>query len=65
MLVAPAFLITMTMATYEGIVAYTYYETRGCDPIKNKEITNSNQVSESKVYVTCFTHSAGSIQDEE
>merc|ERR1712110_1280902 len=44
MLVAPAFLITMSMATYEGIVAYTYYQTRGCDPIKNKEITNSNQI---------------------
>ncbi|CAC5405547.1 SLC5A6 [Mytilus coruscus] len=42
--VSPAFLITMAMAFFEGIVAYSYYHTLGCDPLKSKQITNPNQI---------------------
>ncbi|XP_052104371.1 sodium-coupled monocarboxylate transporter 1-like [Mytilus californianus] len=44
MFVSPAFLITIAMASFEGIVAYSYYHTLGCDPIKSKQITNPNQI---------------------
>ncbi|XP_071165366.1 sodium-coupled monocarboxylate transporter 1-like [Mytilus edulis] len=42
--VSPAFLITIAMACFEGIVAYSYYHTLGCDPLKSKQITNPNQI---------------------
>ncbi|XP_060588532.1 sodium-dependent multivitamin transporter-like, partial [Ruditapes philippinarum] len=44
MLVAPGFFITLTLAGIEGIVAYAYYDTLGCDPLKSKQIKNPNQI---------------------
>ncbi|XP_033759613.1 uncharacterized protein LOC117341863 [Pecten maximus] len=41
---APAFTITLTCAAIEGIVVYAYYHTRGCDPLKSKQISNPNQL---------------------
>ncbi|GFR80272.1 sodium-coupled monocarboxylate transporter 1 [Elysia marginata] len=42
-LVAPAFLITLCLACYEGAVAYSYYQVKGCDPLASKQISNPNQ----------------------
>ena len=44
MLVAPGFFLTLTLAGIEGIVAYAYYDTLRCDPLKSKQIKNPNQV---------------------
>jgi len=44
MLVSPLFFITLSMAVYEGIVAYAYYENKGCDPFESKTLTNPNQI---------------------
>ncbi|XP_076096449.1 sodium-coupled monocarboxylate transporter 1-like isoform X1 [Mytilus galloprovincialis] len=44
LIVSPVFLITVSMACFEGIVAYSYYNTLGCDPLKSKQITNPNQI---------------------
>ena len=43
-LTGPAFLITMSLASLEGIVAYAYYSTIGCDPLTSKQIKNPNQI---------------------
>jgi len=43
-IVAPFFTITLSLAVYEGIVAYAYYETKGCDPFESKDLTNPNQI---------------------
>ncbi|XP_021372063.1 sodium-coupled monocarboxylate transporter 1-like [Mizuhopecten yessoensis] len=40
----PAFLFTMSLAAFEGIIAYAYFYTKGCDPLASKQITNANQV---------------------
>ncbi|XP_067670312.1 sodium-coupled monocarboxylate transporter 1-like [Haliotis asinina] len=40
----PAFFITLTLATLEGLVAFAYYYHRGCDPLKSNQITNPNQI---------------------
>nr|KAG5692605.1 hypothetical protein BaRGS_030033 [Batillaria attramentaria] len=45
LIVAPAFFLSLSLALYEGTVAYAFYETRGCDPLASKIITNPNQVS--------------------
>uniref|UniRef100_K1RV70 Sodium-dependent multivitamin transporter n=1 Tax=Magallana gigas TaxID=29159 RepID=K1RV70_MAGGI len=44
-LAGPAFFITLTLATLEGAVAYGYFTTLGCDPLKSKQISNPNQHS--------------------
>lgn len=44
MVVSPAFFVTLSMAVYEGIVAYAYYQTKGCDPFESKILTNPNQI---------------------
>lgn len=40
----PAFLVTLFLAAIEGIVAYSYYHTVGCDPLVSKQIRDPNQV---------------------
>lgn len=42
--VAPGFLITGFLAIIEGIIAYGYYDTVGCDPLASKQIANPNQI---------------------
>jgi len=44
MMVAPGFFLSLTLAGIEGIIAYAYYDTLGCDPLASKQITNPNQV---------------------
>ncbi|KAK7477611.1 hypothetical protein BaRGS_00031159 [Batillaria attramentaria] len=44
LIVAPAFFLSLSLALYEGTVAYAFYETRGCDPLASKIITNPNQI---------------------
>ncbi|XP_076454438.1 sodium-coupled monocarboxylate transporter 1-like [Babylonia areolata] len=44
LVMAPCFMLSMTMACYEGIVAFAYYQTVGCDPLASKKITNPNQI---------------------
>ncbi|KAK3589686.1 hypothetical protein CHS0354_015192 [Potamilus streckersoni] len=41
---APAFFVSLTLAGIEGIIAYAYYDTLGCDPIASKQIHNPNQI---------------------
>ncbi|XP_050403134.1 sodium-dependent multivitamin transporter [Patella vulgata] len=43
-LTAPLFFLTISVACYEGIVAYAYYQTVECDPLESDQITNPNQV---------------------
>ncbi|PVD18322.1 hypothetical protein C0Q70_20871 [Pomacea canaliculata] len=40
----PFFFLTLTMACYEGIISYSYYHVKGCDPLGSKKITNPNQI---------------------
>ncbi|KAJ8310435.1 hypothetical protein KUTeg_012300 [Tegillarca granosa] len=40
----PAFLVTLFLAAVEGVVAYSYYHTVGCDPLASKQIRDPNQV---------------------
>ncbi|RUS90993.1 hypothetical protein EGW08_001210 [Elysia chlorotica] len=44
LIVAPTFLITLVLASYEGIVAYSYFQVKGCDPLASKQIANPNQL---------------------
>ncbi|KAL4220041.1 Sodium-dependent multivitamin transporter [Mactra antiquata] len=44
MLVAPGFFLSLTLAGIEGVIAYAYYDTLACDPLKAKQITNPNQI---------------------
>ncbi|KAK7090456.1 hypothetical protein V1264_010250 [Littorina saxatilis] len=44
LIMAPCFFLSLSMACYEGIVAFAYYQTKGCDPLASKKITNPNQV---------------------
>ena len=43
-LTGPAFFVTLSLATLEGLVAYAYFTTTGCDPLASKKIKNPNQV---------------------
>ncbi|XP_069104335.1 sodium-dependent multivitamin transporter-like isoform X2 [Argopecten irradians] len=40
----PAFLFTMSLAAFEGMIAYAYFYAKGCDPLASKQISNPNQV---------------------
>ncbi|XP_071164736.1 sodium-dependent multivitamin transporter-like [Mytilus edulis] len=40
----PAFLITLSLACSEGLVAFAYFTTKGCDPIASKAIRKPDQV---------------------
>ncbi|RUS91210.1 hypothetical protein EGW08_001016 [Elysia chlorotica] len=44
MITSPFFLVTMSIATYEGVVSYAYYQTKGCDPLASGQISNPNQI---------------------
>ncbi|XP_033759517.1 sodium-coupled monocarboxylate transporter 2-like [Pecten maximus] len=44
LLAGPAFLFTMSLAAFEGIIAFAYFYSKGCDPLASKQITNPNQV---------------------
>jgi len=44
LIVAPGFFISISLAAIEGIIAYAYYDTKGCDPLASKQIANPNQV---------------------
>ncbi|XP_053403750.1 sodium-dependent multivitamin transporter-like isoform X2 [Mercenaria mercenaria] len=44
MLVAPGFFLSVTLAGIEGVIAYAFYDTLRCDPLKSKQITNPNQI---------------------
>ncbi|XP_071086138.1 sodium-coupled monocarboxylate transporter 1-like [Haliotis cracherodii] len=44
LITGPAFFITLSLATLEGLVAFAYYYDKGCDPLKSKQITNPNQI---------------------
>ncbi|RUS69050.1 hypothetical protein EGW08_023188 [Elysia chlorotica] len=41
---APMFLISLTIATYVGIVAFSYFQTKGCDPFRSRQISDPNQL---------------------
>ena len=45
-LVAPFFALSLTMSMYEGVVAYSYYTKKGCDPLESGLISNPNQASQ-------------------
>ncbi|KAH3807555.1 hypothetical protein DPMN_135900 [Dreissena polymorpha] len=41
---APGFFISLSLAAIEGVIAYSYYEVKGCDPLASGQITNPNQI---------------------
>lgn len=41
---AAAYLTTMALASIQGIIAFAYYDGKGCDPLVSKQISNPNQV---------------------
>ncbi|KAL3847665.1 hypothetical protein ACJMK2_018565 [Sinanodonta woodiana] len=41
---APALFVTLTIAGIEGIIAYAYFDSIGCDPLASKQINNPNQI---------------------
>ncbi|KAJ8310430.1 hypothetical protein KUTeg_012295, partial [Tegillarca granosa] len=45
LLAGPAFFVTLSLATLEGLVAFAYFYTIRCDPLASKEIRNPNQIS--------------------
>ena len=49
----PAFFITLSLAAMEGVVAYAYYFTKGCDPLTSGKIKNANQVSIKSLKMFC------------
>ncbi|XP_069103671.1 sodium-dependent multivitamin transporter-like [Argopecten irradians] len=40
----PAFFLTFSIATFEGLVAVAYFYTIGCDPLASGQIKNPNQI---------------------
>ncbi|XP_069129713.1 sodium-dependent multivitamin transporter-like [Argopecten irradians] len=44
LLSGPAFLVTMSLACGEGLVAYAYFTAKGCDPLVSKTAPNPNQL---------------------
>ncbi|CAG2227538.1 SLC5A6 [Mytilus edulis] len=40
----PAFLFTLSLACAEGLVAYAYFTTQGCDPIASGDIKKADQI---------------------
>lgn len=58
LLVAPGFFLSLTLAGIEGIIAYAYYDTKGCDPLESDQISNPNQVSETYCRGCCYMYFA-------
>lgn len=54
LIVGPAFFITLTLTSIEGLVAYAYYYTIGCDPLASQQIKNPNQVGEMCIEMCLF-----------
>ena len=50
-LAGPAFFLTLSLLTLEGAVAYGYFSSLGCDPLKSKQIYSPNQVKQRKACV--------------
>ena len=48
---APAFFISLTLASIEGVIAYAYYDSIGCDPLASGQIKNPNQVVKLVLYI--------------
>lgn len=44
LIMAPLYFISLSLASYEGIIAYSYYANKGCDPYASGKISNANQV---------------------
>ncbi|KAK3777209.1 hypothetical protein RRG08_047829 [Elysia crispata] len=44
MFMAPAYMVAVIFFAYQGIVAFSYYQTKGCDPLASRQITNPNQL---------------------
>uniref|UniRef100_A0A0B6ZWN2 Sodium-coupled monocarboxylate transporter 1 n=1 Tax=Arion vulgaris TaxID=1028688 RepID=A0A0B6ZWN2_9EUPU len=42
--VAPCFSASLMLASYEGVVAYSYYQKKRCDPFESKQLTDPNQI---------------------
>ncbi|XP_021344994.1 sodium-dependent multivitamin transporter-like isoform X2 [Mizuhopecten yessoensis] len=40
----PAFFLTFSIATFEGLVAVAYFHSIGCDPLATGQIKNPNQI---------------------
>ena len=43
-ILAPTFLVMFLLTGFTGLVVFTYYHTKGCDPLRAGYISNSNQV---------------------
>ncbi|KAK7477609.1 hypothetical protein BaRGS_00031157 [Batillaria attramentaria] len=43
-IMAPCYLVSLSLACYEGIIAYAYYETKGCDPLASNKLSDPNQM---------------------
>ncbi|GFR79277.1 sodium-coupled monocarboxylate transporter 1 [Elysia marginata] len=41
---APCLLFTGCVVAYEGVVVYSYFNHKGCDPLASKQISNPNQL---------------------
>ncbi|ESO96133.1 hypothetical protein LOTGIDRAFT_160120 [Lottia gigantea] len=41
---SPLHIVALSLAAYEGIVAFAYYTTVRCDPLESGQITNPNQI---------------------
>ncbi|KAK3777208.1 hypothetical protein RRG08_047828 [Elysia crispata] len=41
---SPTYMIAAIFVSYEGILAFSYYQTKGCDPLASRQITNPNQL---------------------
>ena len=49
----PGLVIVNVLASLVGLVVYAYYAEAGCDPLKQKYISNSNQVrNDSRVHLS-------------
>ena len=44
----PGFVAFTTLSVMAGMVAFAYYDMKGCDPLAAGLISNGNQVSEAK-----------------
>ncbi|CAL1546439.1 unnamed protein product [Lymnaea stagnalis] len=43
-IVAPCLVFSLFLAQYEGIVAFSYYTVKRCDPFESKQINDPNQI---------------------
>ncbi|RUS90060.1 hypothetical protein EGW08_002173 [Elysia chlorotica] len=43
-LLGPTYMLAVMLFLYEGIVAFSFYQSKGCDPLASKQITSSSQL---------------------